>query len=173
MLAKKYIFLVSPNLFYFGASITIKQKLKNMKTKQILLMVVCSFILFSCKKGKDENPACGISMDGLAGSYKLTKMQYKASVGAAPVDFMNYLEECQLDDITTLYSNGTYKYDDRGSVCDPSESEDGVWVLKDKTIASEGIINGKVESYDCKTLVYYMADVLVEGDKLTFTAERQ
>lgn len=137
------------------------------------MMVVCSFIFFSCKKEKNESPACGINMDGLAGSYKLTKMQYKASADVAAVDFMNYLEDCQKDDITTLYSNGTYKYDDGGVVCEPSESDEGVWVVKDKAILSDGFINGTVESYDCKTLVYYMADVLVEGDKLTFTAERQ
>jgi uncharacterized protein YcfL len=149
--------------------------MKNMRTKQTLLMVVCAFIFFSCQKEKEKEntPACGISMEGLAGSYKITKLQYKASPEVAPADFMTYLEECQKDDITTLYSNGTYKYDDGGLVCEPNESDEGVWLVKDKTVVSDGFINGTVESYDCKTLVYYMADVLVEGDKLTFTAERQ
>jgi len=165
--------MVLPNPSYFRRGITIKQKMKNMRTKQILMMVVCSLIFFSCKKDKEETPACSISMDGLAGSYKITKIQYKASAGSAAMDFMNYLEECQKDDITTLNSNGTYKHDDGGLVCEPSESDNGVWVVKDSAVLSDGLINGKVESYDCKTLVYYMADVLVEGDKITFTAERQ
>lgn len=144
-----------------------------MRTKQILMMVVCCFIFFSCKKEKNDSPACGINMDGIAGAYKITKIQYKAPDSDDVLDFMRFTEECQKDDIITLHSNGKYNHDDGGIVCEPSETDEGFWLIKDKTIVSDGRINGTVESYDCKTLVYYMADVLVDGDKMTFTAERQ
>ena len=144
-----------------------------MRTKQTLMTMVCCFILFSCKKDKDNSPACGISMDGIAGSYKVTKIQYKAPDSEDVLDFMEFMDECQKDDITTLYSNGKYKHDDGGLVCEPDETDEGFWVLKDQTILSDGRINGTIENYNCKTLVYYMKDVLVDGDKMTFTAERQ
>lgn len=131
-------------------------------------------LLYSCKKEESTEPTgCGISMTGLSGSYKLTALQYKASATAAPVDYLATMEACEKDDILTLKSDGTYDYDDKGMVCSPSGTGHGTWQVKGNTLTSDGTLNGTLASYDCKTMVYYVENSVVEGDKLTFTMVKQ
>lgn len=141
--------------------------------KQALIVIAYSSILFSCKKEKNDAPGCPITMDNLSGDYKLTALQYKASSGAAPADYLTYMEDCEKDDILQLKNDGTYKKDDAGTVCDPEETASGTWQLHGNTLTSDGILNGTISSFDCKTMVYYIENAIKPGDRLTYTLEKK
>jgi len=40
-------------------------------------------------------------------------------------------------------------------------------------LTSDGVLNGTIASYDCKTMIYYTENVIKPGDKLTFTMVKQ
>ena len=141
--------------------------------KQALIVMTSGIMLFSCKKDKNDTPQCEISMAGLSGSYKLTALQYKPDPAAQAQDFLAMMDDCEKDDILVLKSDGTYDYNDLGTVCDPTTEEHGTWLVNGKTLISDGRLNGTVASYDCKTLVYYIPNALKPGDKLTFTLVKQ
>ncbi|PSL47361.1 lipocalin-like protein [Chitinophaga niastensis] len=147
--------------------------MKTITMKWALIATVSSSMLFSCKKEKSNTPECSISITNLSGSYKLTALQYKSTVTAAPVDYLASMDACEKDDIITLKSNGTYDYNDAGTVCTPKKTDHGTWKLNGSTLTSDGTLNGTIASYDCKTLIYYVENSIVAGDKLTFTMVKQ
>lgn len=135
--------------------------------------MIASTLLFACKKEKSSPAGCDISVTGLAGSYKLTALQYKESATTAPIDYLTYLEECEQDDIMELKGNGTYTYHDAGTTCKESAADHGTWTVTGKTLTSDGKLQGTIDSYDCKTLVYYVDNALTQGDRLTYTMVKQ
>lgn len=141
--------------------------------KWALIATALVSIFFSCKKEKSSTSECSISMTGISGSYKLTALQYKPDANSAPLDYFSYMDDCEKDDIITLNSNGAYNYNDAGTVCTPQEDLNGTWVLNGNTLVSDGIFNGTISSYDCKTLVFYTENSIVKGDRLTFTMMKQ
>ena len=73
-----------------------------MKSK--LLILICAFFVFLQKDSK----TCNKDMAGIAGSYRITAIGYKASAGAAERDVLaTYLDACERDDISVLNANGT------------------------------------------------------------------
>src|SRR5215469_6874300 len=110
--------------------------------KKTLLVIVSGITLLACKKEKANAPGCPITMENLSGAYKLTALQYKASPNAAPSDYLAYLDTCEKDNIINLKSDGTYKEDDAGTVCVPSETTVGTWQLHGDTLTSDGTVNG-------------------------------
>ena len=56
---------------------------------------------------------------------------------------------------------------------DPEESASGTWQLHGKILISDGLLNGTIASWDCKTLVYYIDNAIKPGDRLTYTLEKQ
>ena len=150
--------------------------MKYMKTitmKWALIAITLGSMFFSCKKEKSSTSECAISMAGLSGSYKLTALHYKTSATAAPVDYLSYMDDCEKDDILILKNDGTYNVNDAGTVCTPSNVQNGTWLVKGNTLISDGKLNGTVASYDCKTLVYYTDNAIVARDRLTFTMVKQ
>ncbi|GAB2812347.1 lipocalin-like domain-containing protein [Ferruginibacter profundus] len=149
--------------------------MNTVKMKWALTALVCSTMLFACKKDPvtPPEPDCSINLTNLSGAYKLTALQYKRSATATPVNYLDYMDACEKDDIVTLKSDGTYHYNDAGTVCTPNGSNDGTWSVTGNTINSDGTVNGTISSYDCKTLVYYAENVNLPGDKFTFTMVKQ
>lgn len=147
--------------------------MKTSTMKQALLAVSFGIALFSCSKEKSSTNGCSISMTHLSGTYTLKALQYQASANAAPADYLATLEDCEKDDIITLKSDGSYQYDDLGITCSPSGNEHGNWEVKGNALASDGMLNGVIDSYDCKTLVYHYDNALMPGDKLTFTLQKK
>jgi len=87
--------------------------MKRMKTtnmKWALIAMTSGIMFFSCKKEKSNASQCSISMTGLAGSYKLTALQYTPEPGAAPLDYLAPMEDCAKDDSLILHNDGTYDY---------------------------------------------------------------
>lgn len=141
--------------------------------KGALTALAMSIVLLSCKKDKPAAPDCSISLNGLAGSYKLTKLEYKLTPTAPVQDFFQLMPDCEKDDVVTLKNNGTYTYADAGTVCNPNGNNGGNWSVNGNVINSDGTINGTISSYDCKTLVFYATGINLPGDKYTFTMVKQ
>ncbi|RFS20160.1 hypothetical protein DVR12_20815 [Chitinophaga silvatica] len=149
-------------------------KSMNAITMKWFLLMIPATILLSCKKEKSESESkCNIDVASLSGTYKVTSLKYTSKPDATPVDFMEFMEACEKDDIITLKKDGTYEYFDLGVTCSPNGSDKGTWELNGKTLISDGKLNGTVSSFDCKTLVYYVENSLVSGDKFVFTMVRQ
>lgn len=141
--------------------------------KWALIAMTSGTMVLSCKKEKSDTPQCGTTMTGLSGSYKLTALQYKPDPSAASVDYLAFMDDCEKDDLLILKSDGTYDYNDVGTVCDPKGTQQGSWNVNGKTLTSDGMFNGTIASYDCKTLVFYVENALKPGDKLTYTMVKQ
>ncbi|MGO4288986.1 lipocalin family protein [Chitinophaga sp. RAB17] len=147
--------------------------MKTTTMKWALIAMTAGTMIFACKKEKSSTPECSINVTSLSGAYKLTALQYKASATAAPVDYLAFMEPCEKDDIITLKSDGTYKYNNAGTVCESDKIGDGTWQLSGNTLTSDGQLNGTIASYDCKTLTYYVENSIQPGDKLVFTMVKQ
>ena len=141
--------------------------------KKTLLVIVSGIAFFACKKEKADTPGCPVTMENIAGSYKLTALQYRLNPNAAPADYLAYLDTCEKDNIINLKSDGTYQEDDAGAVCVPSGTTLGTWALHGDTLSSDGTVNGTISSFDCKKLVFYVDNALKQGDRLTYTMEKQ
>lgn len=141
--------------------------------KSAFAALTLSSLLLACKKDTPAEPDCSLSLNGLAGKYKLTKMQYKRDASAPEVDYLQFMDDCEKDDVVELKNNGTYTYTDGGTVCDPNGNDTGTWSISGNTINGDGTVDGTVSSYDCKTLVYYGTSIYLPGDKMTFTITKQ
>jgi hypothetical protein len=124
--------------------------------------------LASCEKEKSAQP-CERTTAGISGSYKLQSLEYKMTPTSAPVDFMAFLDPCEKDDIIQLRNDGTWIYTDAGTVCAPAGTGNGTWTLNGNIITSDAVVNGTIQSYDCKTLVCYTENVTVPGDRFIQT----
>jgi hypothetical protein len=144
-------------------------------SRTISIFAICIFF-FSCTKENSHNGntnGCSISMSSIAGTYKLTALTYKAGSSDPEVDYLAFMDDCEKDDLTTLNSNGNYNYNDAGTQCSPDGASTGTWSLKGNQMTSDGIMGGTISSFDCKTLVFYVADIYKAGDKLVFTMKKQ
>ena len=137
-----------------------------------MFLVFAGTVLLSCKKEKSES-GCQMNIDNLSGNYRLTKLMYTANPATPPANYLDYMEDCEKDDIITLKSNGTYEYFDKGKVCTDNSHDNGSWKLEGNNIISDGKIHGRISSFDCHTLVYYIENSLTSGDKFEFTMEKQ
>jgi lipocalin-like protein len=141
--------------------------------KKTLLVIVTGISFFACKKEKADTPGCAVTMENLSGSYKLTALQYKLNPNAAPADYLAFLDTCEKDNIIILKSDGAYQEEDAGTVCVPSETTAGTWQLRGDTLTSDGTVNGTIATFDCKRLVFYVDNTVMQGDRLTYTIEKQ
>ncbi len=142
------------------------------KTKFVVVALAAVFLFSACQKDPAEQ-ACQRNLAGISGTYKLTSLQYKMNASATPADYLAFMDACEKDDVIVLKANGTYDYNDIGSVCSPSGTDNGTWSLAGNVITSDGMVNGVIESFDCQKLVCYIEDVYTIGDRLTMTITRQ
>jgi hypothetical protein len=138
------------------------------------LLLTSLVILGACQKEKNNSPSnnCPLNIFTIAGYYSFTSLKYKQTSTSAEIDWMQFLAPCERDDEVFLSVNGTYTYTDKGLVCDPDGNEGGTWQLKGNTLTSDGLINGTIEKFDCKTLVFYVLDINVPGDRMTLVLTR-
>jgi Lipocalin-like domain len=146
--------------------------MKRIRLSMYLVATACG-LMMGCKKEKTAEPACTTSMAGMAGTYRLTALQYKINAAAPAQDYLQLLDDCEQDDLVTLQANGSYIYQDAGVSCTPARNETGTWSLSGSTISSDGIINGTISSYNCSTLVYHLDNILLPGDSYIFTMQKQ
>lgn len=137
--------------------------------KKVFIALSALATLNSCQKETSEQ-ICSLNMSSVAGTYKITKALYRASATAPEVDITNTYDACERDDIFVLHANGVMDYQDAGTPCIASYTS--TWSLNGNAMTLDGD-PGIVESFDCHTLVVYVADGVVPGDKLTAFFTRQ
>ncbi|MGG9971801.1 lipocalin family protein [Ferruginibacter sp. SUN002] len=115
-----------------------------------LLMIASS----SCKKS-DSN--CGLSLETLKGTYKVTASVYKETPTSTPVDEFALWDACEKDDTVTFGDANVITFTDAGTSCDPSGSGVAVWTLSGNTL----IIDGEtydVSSFSCSGMTIIWQD---------------
>jgi hypothetical protein len=142
--------------------------LKNIFASSVLMLV-----FVSCQKEADAPVNCSTTTAGISGTYKLTALAYKQTPTSPEQDFLALRDACENDDLVTLSANGTYQYKDLGVTCSPDGSNSGTWSVAGNTIISDGIVGGTIQSFDCRKLVVYSNDMIIPGDRITLTIERQ
>ena len=140
-----------------------------------VLAIVGAALLFSCKKNKGTDDTCPADASHIAGTYKLTALQYQMTASSSAQNYLIWLDDCQKDDLLVLKPDGTYDYQDRGTVCTPSGSSQGKWSIEGTHFKTDegDFPEGVVASFDCKSFVYYVSNIYVNGDKMTFTLTKQ
>ena len=136
--------------------------------KLLFSVTLAALTLISCKKDKD----CETSTASLSGNYRQTAIKYKQTPSSTEQDVFANLPACEKDDILVLNSNGSYNYQDAGTVCTPNGSFSGTWSYSGSTIT----INGEaatIQSFDCSSLVIYIENQLAPGDRVTTTLVKQ
>lgn len=135
------------------------------------LLIISLTTLSSCKKDKDETPA--VTIQNLAGSYKLGAMTYKD--GNQPeVDLMVLMDACEKDNIMTLKTDKTYNNVDAGVQCVPPDNYSGDWDLPSSTTITIDGDNLTVDSYDGKVLKLsdtYTSGGVTEVTKITLNKQ--
>jgi hypothetical protein len=113
-------------------------------------------------------------MAGIAGTYRVTAVKYKASSSSAEQDYYNFVfsDPCERDDTHTFNANGTYIFTDAGTKCVPPGDFTSNWTLSGNTMTVDGD-PGNIESFNCSTLVVSSTDAIIVGDKITVTFTRQ
>ncbi|MBW8682985.1 lipocalin-like domain-containing protein [Chitinophaga rhizophila] len=143
--------------------------MKTTTLKWTLLTAVTASMFFSCKKEDNKPTGCPINTTNIAGTYRMTGIQYTPGPNETPIDFMKFMDECEKDDMMTFASDGKYTYDDAGTVCETEGSDEGVWKLENNRITIDGEVKGNIASFDCKSLVLYVDGALEAGDRMTIT----
>jgi Lipocalin-like domain len=143
------------------------------KLKLAIATLLISSVIFSCKKDKNNGDECPINMNSLSGTYKLISLKYKLNSSAPEQDYLAFMDDCEKDDVIILNQSGTYRYQDAGTVCSPNGSSDGEWSVHGHTLTSDGLINGRISSFDCKKIVYNIDNINTDGDRLVFVMEKQ
>lgn len=140
--------------------------------KIFLSTVILVTSVISCKKEDSKASTCTTNMTSIAGTYKTTAISYKASNSAPEQDYYVILPTCEKDDIIKLNANGTVDYQDAGTACIPNGSYSGTWSLSGNSITIDGT-PGTIQLFDCKKLVVSGSGVIVPGDKITVTYQKQ
>jgi hypothetical protein len=145
--------------------------IQSFKKKSFIFFLAAAALFSSCQKEDNSNP-CTVSINSLSGTYRIVSLKYKPNPTAPEQDFMIFFDPCEKDDQVRLNSNKTYDYFDTGVSCNPAGSDRGTWDLIGNKIESDGLIQGEIQRFDCKTLVVFVADLYTEADKLIFTFEK-
>lgn len=151
-----------------------KNTIRNIQIALSITMAAGIFI--ACQKESSSGNGCKTDMEHIAGTYKLTAMKYKVKTTSPEQDYLRYMDACETDNLITLSVKGSYTYSDAGVKCSPDEGSTGTWSVKGNTITCEedDILDlGVISDFDCKQLVLYHDDVIVQGDRMIFTLVKQ
>ncbi len=119
-----------------------------MKTRFLIsTLCIAFFSITSCKKSSDP-ASCETTVANLSGAYKLTAE--KLTVGSIEQDVLPTYDACELDDVMTLKTDGTYIHTDAGTTCGGDDS--GTWGVSGNTFTIDGE-TGTIVSFDCHNLV--------------------
>jgi hypothetical protein len=121
--------------------------------KTILALSVLALVFTACKKDKKDEPVTP-TKENLTGTY--TRTAVTVSSGGFTVDAYNHdggFEACDKDDTYKLNADLSYSIQDAGTVCSPSNDEDGTWSLSGTTLVLGGV-EGTIKSWNGKTLVF-------------------
>ena len=137
-------------------------------------LVICLFAvtwLASCKD--DEQQTCNKDMAGIAGTYRITAVKYKANASASEVDYYNFFftDACEKDDNIVLNANGTATFNDAGTACSPPNNYSATWSVSGNTLTLDGD-PANIDNFNCSTMTVSVSDYFNPGDKIILTFTR-
>lgn len=145
---------------------------KHLLRRAGIYFFITALTFFSSCRKDPEKKNCAASVTTISGTYKIVSLKYRASPTAPEEDYMIFFDDCEKDDHVRLNTNKTYDYIDAGVSCNPQGSDQGIWDIIGNKISSDGLIQGEIQSFDCKTLIVFKKDVYSAGDVLTFTFQK-
>ncbi|MEI2748179.1 MAG: lipocalin family protein [Ferruginibacter sp.] len=112
--------------------------------------------LSSCKKD-DTSPSCEKTVAGIAGSYKVTKIE-TITAGITQDVTTSILDACQISGVIQLKSDKTFTYTESGGTC--TDNGAGTWdvvsgalTINSTSGGSYDVDNATISSWNCSTLV--------------------
>jgi hypothetical protein len=126
------------------------------KSLPLALLIISLATFSSCKKDKD---APAISIQSISGSYKLGAWTYQENQ-MPPDDLIQYMDDCEKDDIINFKTDKTFTNTDAGVQCMPPGGYNGDWDLPSTT---KIILDGEehtLDSFDGTTLKVSQSETL-------------
>jgi len=139
-----------------------------------ILFFALSFASFmSCKKGAGDN-GCPLTSANFAATYRVTAVKYKQTPSSPEQDYYSviYSDPCETDNAFVIHSNGTYNYEDRGTVCFPPDNYSGTWTLNSNTLSFDGG-SATNQDFNCSGFKLVSNNVFTAGDIFTATWTKQ
>jgi hypothetical protein len=130
--------------------------------KRVLFLSLIIVTLFSACQKEDAAPVCIFDASGITGTWKLTGLKIKLDANSPEVDLFTSLDVCEKDDVLVFNTNGTYNYNDIGSVCTPSGSDAGTWSVSGNSLTVDGETWQK-QTFSCSSLVLKLTDQTTGG----------
>jgi hypothetical protein len=99
--------------------------------KNVFMLLVAATMIISCSKDDDNNNGGSSTVSG--NTSKLCNKNWKlTSVLLDNVEYIGFLDSCELDNFTRFNTNNTYVNDEGGLKCDPlaPQTQNGVWSWK-------------------------------------------
>lgn len=148
--------------------------------RSLLSMFVVLVLLSSCTKKKDDPVvSVDVTLNNVAGVYKITKAE--ATVSGITVNIFNmdaYFPPCQRDDIhtftTTTSTTGNYVVTDAGVACSPSSASTNSYTVNTaaRTITF-GSETGNIVTLTASQMVVARTNYPSAGITATITYTRQ
>lgn len=99
-----------------------------------ILFALSAFALVLTSCGKDDEDKSEVTMENVAGTYKVQSATVQMGTGGPTMDIVAQMDACERDDTQTLNVNGTYTTADAGTQCNPPTPPDsGTWSLPSTT----------------------------------------
>ena len=135
------------------------KKLHMYRISFFTILINCGLLLTFSSSCKKKNDNCEISASNLVGIYIVTARSFQNTPSGPVVDDYSGLAPCIKDNLYTLKSDGTYSWSSGASSCSPPDDvpSPGTWSLSGNIFTTDGK-QGKVISFDCKTLVLSFTD---------------
>lgn len=149
--------------------------------KIVSLAFITLTVLLSCSKD-DSEPRCSISVENIAGSYKMVSAKYQEQGSGPETDYLPELfpRTCEMDDIFVFKTDGTVTITDAGEICSPPTTDmEALWLLSGNKITMydvdpQGEDQATVDFLECKSkMTWTYTDYDVTGDKLVCIFIRQ
>jgi hypothetical protein len=141
--------------------------------KKISILALSAVVLLaSCKKDKDA-ANCEVSVAGIAGSYKISKVE-AIIIGTSQDITSTSVEACKRDDVYVLKADKTVSYQDAGTVCSLNGTGTGTWdIVNGKlTLNANGTdFDGAAVSNNCSGIV--VEETVGNGSSLRTTFAKQ
>lgn len=123
--------------------------------------LVCA-VLLSCKKNKDEDSRMKLMTER---TWRLTMYEYRENT-TDPWDVEVLTDPCELDNIFSFLSAGTYTVTEGPTKCDPSDPDlidSGTWSFQNNEtifrITQFGVdVDGTIDVLDANTLKFTIYD---------------
>ena len=110
-------------------------------------------VITGCSK---KNDAQSYTVKQLAGTYKLTAAT--ATSGSATVDMMQFMDDCEKQDLNKLNADSTYEYI---TTCNGGNTSEGKWVVKGNLLISDPDTypdTVTIKSFNGSTLVFTITE---------------